>query len=290
MSAEELPIEELSGIPEAEPESLFAESGLRITLPSERKRHMRVNMVVAILVLTALLGLWNGYDYVNGDSGLINHREFINRDAELAEPGTAVLIGRVLFEDGTPVENYTVKVTVKSANNTISEHENVTNDDGRFRIGELDPGIQVLMIANNSRQGDAQLVQHLVLLNPPPKFTFEPYGFTTLTLTFPSDDTFAAESEDGSFLNYVPEEAENDTMLYDESAAAMYIMVGVGFSGLALIGLVATWLGWRDSSTGMLRTAAVLCFLTQGPFASACCTGLIAGLLTIALPKGPGDP
>jgi len=290
VSAEELPIEELSGIPEAEPESLFAESGLRITLPSERKRHMRVNMVVAILVLTALLGLWNGYDYVNGDSGLINHREFINRDAELAEPGTAVLIGRVLFEDGTPVENYTVKVTVKSANNTISEHENVTNDDGRFRIGELDPGIQVLMIANNSRQGDAQLVQHLVLLNPPPKFTFEPYGFTTLTLTFPSDDTFAAESEDGSFLNYVPEEAENDTMLYDESAAAMYIMVGVGFSGLALIGLVATWLGWRDSSTGMLRTAAVLCFLTQGPFASACCTGLIAGLLTIALPKGPGDP
>ena len=146
------------------------------------------------------------------------------------------------------------------------------------------------MIANNSRQGDAQLVQHLVLLNPPPKFTFEPYGFTTLTLTFPSDDTFAAESEDGSFLNYVPEEAENDTMLYDESAAAMYIMVGVGFSGLALIGLVATWLGWRDSSTGMLRTAAVICFLTQGPFASACCTGLIAGLLTIALPKGPGDP
>ena len=290
MNAEDSPIEELTGIPEAEPELLFAESGVRIILPSERKRHMRVNMVAAILVLTALLGLWNGYDYVNGDSGLINHRKFINRDAELAEPGTAVLIGKVLLEDGSIAENYTVKVTVKSANNTISEHENVTNDEGRFRIDELDPGIQVLMIANNSRQGDAQLVQHLVLLNPPPKYTFEPYGFTTLTLTFPSDDTFAAESEDGSFLNYVPEEAENDTMLYDESAAGMYIMVGVGFSGLALLGLVATWLGWRDSSTGMLRTAAVLCFLTQGPFASACCTGLIPGLLTIALPKGPGDP
>ena len=290
MSTEESPAQELTGLPEAEQESLFAESGARIILPSERKRHMRVNMVAVILVLTALLGLWNGFDYVNGESGLINHRKFINRDAELAEPGTAVLIGRVLLEDGTPADNYTVKVTVKSEINTIREQENVTDDDGRFRIQELDPGIQVLMIANNSRQGDAQLVQHLVLLNPPPKYTFEPYGFTTLTLTFPSDDTFAAESEDGSFINYVPEEAETDTMLYDESAAGMYIMVGVGFSGLALIGLVATWLGWRDSSTGMLRTAAMLCFLTQGPFGTACCTGLIAGLLTIALPKGPGDP
>ncbi len=290
MSTEESPAQELTGLPEAEQESLFAESGARIILPSERKRHMRVNMVAVILVLTALLGLWNGFDYVNGESGLINHRKFINRDAELAEPGTAVLIGRVLLEDGTPAANYTVKVTVKMENNTVREQENVTDDEGRFRIQELDPGIQVIMIANNSRQGDAQLVQHLVLLNPPPKYTFEPYGFTTLTLTFPSDDTFAAESEDGSFINYVPEEAETDTMLYDESAAGMYIMVGVGFSGLALIGLVATLLGWRDSSAGMLRTAAVLCFLTQGPFGTACCTGLIAGLLTIALPKGPTDP
>ena len=290
MSTEESPAQELTGLPEAEQESLFAESGARIILPSERKRHMRVNMVAVILVLTALLGLWNGFDYVNGESGLINHRKFINRDAELAEPGTAVLIGRVLLEDGTPAANYTVKVTVKMENNTVREQENVTDDEGRFRIQELDPGIQVIMIANNSRQGDAQLVQHLVLLNPPPKYTFEPYGFTTLTLTFPSDDTFAAESEDGSFINYVPEEAETDTMLYDESAAGMYIMVGVGFSGLALIGLVATLLGWRDSSAGMLRTAAVLCFLTQGPFGTACCTGLIAGMLTIALPKGPTDP
>jgi len=290
VSTEESPEQELAGLPEAEQESLFAESGARIILPSERERHMRVNMVAVILVLTALLGLWNGYDYVNGDTGLINHRKFINRDAELAEPGTAVLIGRVLLEDGTPAGNYTVKVSVKSDNNTVREQENVTDDEGIFRIQGLDPGIQVLMIANNSRQGDAQLVQHLVLLNPPPKYTFEPYGFTTLTLIFPSDDTFAAESEDGSFINYVPEEAENDTMLYDESAAGMYIMVGVGFSGLALIGLVATLLGWRDSSAGMLRTAAVLCFLTQGPFGTACCTGLIAGLLTIALPKGPTDP
>ena len=290
MSTEESPAQELTGLPEEQQESLFAESGARIILPSERKRHMRVNMVAVILVLTALLGLWNGFDYVNGESGLINHRKFINRDAELAEPGTAVLIGRVLLEDGTPAANYTVKVTVKMENNTVREQENVTDDEGRFRIQELDPGIQVIMIANNSRQGDAQLVQHLVLLNPPPKYTFEPYGFTTLTLTFPSDDTFAAESEDGSFINYVPEEAETDTMLYDESAAGMYIMVGVGFSGLALIGLVATLLGWRDSSAGMLRTAAVLCFLTQGPFGTACCTGLIAGLLTIALPKGPTDP
>ncbi len=290
MSTEESPEQELTGLPEAEQESLFAESGARIILPSERKRHMRVNMVAVILVLTALLGLWNGFDYVNGDSGLINHRKFINRDAELAEPGTAVLIGRVLLEDGTPAANYTVKVTVKMVNNTVREQENVTDDEGKFRIQELDPGIHVLMIANNSRQGDAQLVQHLVLLNPPPKFTFEPYGFTTLTLTFPSDDTFAAESEDGSLINYAPEERETGTMLYDESAAGMYIMVGVGFSGLALIGLVATWIGWRDSSAGMLRTAAVLCFLTQGPFGTACCTGLIAGMLTIALPKGPTDP
>jgi len=290
VSTEESPEQELTGLPEAEQESLFAESGARIILPSERKRHMRVNMVAVILVLTALLGLWNGFDYVNGDSGLINHRKFINRDAELAEPGTAVLIGRVLLEDGTPAANYTVKVTVKMVNNTVREQENVTDDEGKFRIQELDPGIHVLMIANNSRQGDAQLVQHLVLLNPPPKFTFEPYGFTTLTLTFPSDDTFAAESEDGSLINYAPEERETGTMLYDESAAGMYIMVGVGFSGLALIGLVATWIGWRDSSAGMLRTAAVLCFLTQGPFGTACCTGLIAGMLTIALPKGPTDP
>jgi hypothetical protein len=65
----------------------------------------------------------------------------------------------------------------------------------------------------------------------------------------------------------------------------MYVMVGVGFSGLALIGIGATFLGLRSGNPGMLRTASVLIFFSQGAYMSACCLGMVAFGLTFALPK-----
>ena len=285
--ADELPSEErepiLTGLPEVE-DPIFSSSGARIILPSEQKRHPMVFCLCGLLFITAILGIVNGLDYVNGDTGLINHRRFINMDAEAAAPGRAVLIGTVNFEDGSSAANIIVQVTVKRDDGTIFDKSNTTDENGMFRIEDLDPGVQVLLMANGSR-GTAQLAQHLILLSPPPKMTLEPIGFTTLSLTFPSDETFEKESDDGSFLNYVPYEAENELELYDTSAAGLYVMIGVGFSGIAVIGMGATFLGYRENSRGMLRMAAFLVFLSQGPYASACCLGMVAFGLTFALPK-----
>jgi hypothetical protein len=273
----------LTGLPDVD-DSVFSSSGARIMLPSDRRQHPMVFWLSALLLVTAMLGFINGLDYIDGDSGLINHRRFINMDTKGAPSGSAILLGTVVYEDGSAAPNHTVQVTVKRDDGTIIEKGNTTDENGNYRIEGLDPGVQVLMIANASR-GTAQLVQHLVLLNPPPKMTFEPIGFTTIRLTFPSDATFEQESEDGSFINYVPYEAANEKELYDSSAAGLYVMIGVGFSGIALIGIVATVLGYRDGGRGMLRMAAVLVFFSQGPYGSACCLGALAFGLTFALPK-----
>ena len=282
-SAQESSVPILTGLREVE-DSVFSSSGARIMLPSDRRQHPMVFWLSALLLVTAMLGFINGLDYIDGDSGLINHRRFINMDTEGAAPGSAILLGTVVYEDGSAAPNHIVQVTVKRDDGTIIEKGNTTDENGNYRIEGLDPGVQVLMIANASR-GTAQLVQHLVLLNPPPKMTFEPIGFTTIRLTFPSDATFEQESEDGSFINYVPYEAANEKELYDSSAAGLYVMIGVGFSGIALIGIIATVLGYRDGGRGMLRMAAVLVFFSQGPYGSACCLGALAFGLTFALPK-----
>lgn len=282
-SAQETSEPILTGLPEVE-DSVFSSSGARIMLPSDRRQHPMVFWLCALLLVTAMLGFINGLDYIDGDSGLINHRRFINMDTRGAAPGSAILLGTVVYEDGSAAPNHIVQVTVKRDDGTIIEKGNTTDENGNYRIEGLDPGVQVLMIANASR-GTAQLVQHLVLLNPPPKMTFEPIGFTTIRLTFPSDATFEQESEDGSFINYVPYEAANEKELYDSSAAGLYVMIGVGFSGIALIGIIATVLGYRDGGRGMLRMAAVLVFFSQGPYGSACCLGALAFGLTFALPK-----
>jgi len=274
----------LTKLPEIEHEAtLFTSSGASILLPSDQKRHPMVFWLAILLVFTALLGFVNGADYVDGDSGIINHRNFIYRDAERAAPGTAILLGQVVYEDGAPAFNHTVKVTVRGDDGSVFEKQNTTDENGNFRITELDPGLQILIMANDSR-GTAQLVEHEILLSAPPPFAFEPYGFTTLKLVFPTNEEFN-DSSDGTFISYVASEAENNSQLYDESAAGMYVMVGVGFSGLAVIALGATWLGWRENSRGMLRMAAILAFFSQGPYSSACCLGLLAFALTFALPK-----
>jgi len=282
-SAQESSAPILTGLPDVE-DSVFSSSGARIMLPSDRRQHPMVFWLSALLLVTAMLGFINGLDYIDGDSGLINHRRFINMDTKGAAPGSAILLGTVVYEDGSAAPNHIVQVTVKRDDGTIIEKGNTTDENGNYRIEGLDPGVQVLVIANASR-GTAQLVQHLVLLNPPPKITFEPIGFTTIRLTFPSDATFEQESEDGSFINYVPYEAANEKELYDSSAAGLYVMIGVGFSGIALIGIIATVLGYRDGGRGMLRMAAVLVFFSQGPYGSACCLGALAFGLTFALPK-----
>ncbi len=272
-------------LPEVEAEStVFISSSARITLPSEMARHPMVFWLALLLITTSMLGFANGIDYIEGDSGLIRHRRFINMDAQAAPAGSATLLGQVVYENGQPAPNHIVQVTVEREDGVVFDKANTTDDNGNFRIDELDPGVQVLLIANGSR-GTAQMVQHLVLLNPPPKVSFEPTGFTSLTLVFPSDETFAEESSDGSFINHVPYEAKNELELYDSSAAGIYVMVGVGFAGIALIGLAATVMGYRSNNRGMLRMAAILLFFSQGPYSSACCFGLLAFALTFALPK-----
>ena len=66
------------------------------------------------------------------------------RDAERAAPGTAILLGQVVYEDGAPAFNHTVKVTVRGDDGSVFEKQNTTDENGNFRITELDPGLQIL--------------------------------------------------------------------------------------------------------------------------------------------------
>jgi len=71
----------------------------------------------------------------------------------------------------------------------------------------------------------------------------------------------------------------------DPSAATGYILVGFAFMGISLISAgFAIW-SLKSGSVLVLRTATVLAFFTMGHYYSACVFGLMAFLLTFAIPR-----
>ena len=71
----------------------------------------------------------------------------------------------------------------------------------------------------------------------------------------------------------------------DPSAATTYVLVGFGFMGLALIAAgFAVWT-LKNGSITLLRTSSVLSMFTMGHYYSACIFGLLAFVLTFAVPR-----
>jgi len=139
------------------------------------------------------------------------------------------------------------------------------------------------------RDGHRDVFANRVLLSPPA--LIEPIGFTTLTFNVPSSQTFAeapcdtADGGDCEIRTVDRTPSQMDHPLMDPSAATGYILIGFGFMGLALIGAGFALWALKSGSVAMLRTASILSFFTMGHYYSACILGLMAFVLTFAVPR-----
>ena len=266
---------------------LFASSEAVLTI-EDPNLHPMGKATAIFLLFTCLLGFLNGLDYASPEEGLVRPDEFVYRLALTAPDDTATFRGSVLDDEGQPMVNATVYLSwLDDATDVWVSEENLTDDAGAFSFEKLDPGlIRVDIIVERDDHRD--VFSNRVLLSPPA--LIEPIGFTTIDFTFPSSDTFAAqpcEREVGECeirtVDRTP--SQMDHPLMDPTAATGYVLVGFGFMGVALI--AAGFAAWalKSGSIVLLRTSSVLAFFTMGHYWSACIFGLLAFILTFAIPR-----
>ncbi len=278
-------IDELTGLTEPTNELMFASSGAKLTIEVDEFNSVGNSIAVLILV-TCLLGLANGIDFTQPESGLVRPDEFVFRFAQNAPDESAIFNGYVFDDEGKPIENATVYISWYEEEywNTSSSQTNV---EGYFELEKLDPGItRVDIIVDRDNYKDRY--SNRVLLSPPA--LFEPYGFTSIDFTMPSQEKFAEqECADGSDdctireIDNSPKQMEHPLM--DSGASMIYSTIGIGFIGLSLLGAgFAIW-AFKTGSVYLLRTASVLSFFTMGHYYSACLFSLVAFVLTFTISK-----
>ena len=266
---------------------LFASSEAVLTIEAPNL-HPMGKATAIFLLFTCLLGFLNGLDYASPEEGLVRPDEFVYRLALTAPDDTATFRGSVVDDEGQPMVNATVYLSwLDDATDVWVSEENLTDDAGAFSFEKLDPGlIRVDIIVERDEHRD--VFSNRVLLSPPA--LIEPIGFTTIDFTFPSSDTFAAqpgEREVGECeirtVDRTP--SQMDHPLMDPTAATGYVLVGFGFMGVALI--AAGFAAWalKSGSIVLLRTSSILAFFTMGHYWSACIFGLLAFILTFAIPR-----
>jgi hypothetical protein len=118
----------------------------------------------------------------------------------------------------------------------------------------------------------------------------EPIGFTTIDFTIPSQEDFAQEpcsnGAEECEIRYIDlTEGQMDHPLMDPGASSIYVTIGFAFMGLALIGTGFTVWAMKSGSIAVLRTAAGISFFGMGHYYTACCFGIVAFVLTFAVPK-----
>lgn len=267
---------------------LFATSEAVLTVEDPRM-HPVGKATAIFLLFTCMLGFLNGLDYASPNDGLVRPDEFVYRLAQTAPDNTATFRGIVNDEAGQPLANATVYVSwLDDATQLWVAEETLTDETGAYLLEALDPGlVRVDLIV--SREGHRDVFANRVLLSPPA--LIEPIGFTTLDFVFPSSERFAAapcESANGSgceIRTIDRTSSQMDHPLMDPSAATGYILVGFAFMGVSLISAgFAVW-ALKSGSVLVLRTATVLAFFTMGHYYSACVFGLMAFLLTFAIPR-----
>ena len=278
-------IDELTGLTEPTNELMFASSGAKLAIEVDEFNSVGNSIAVLILV-TCLLGLANGVDFTQPESGLVRPDEFVFRFAQNAPDESAIFNGYVFDDEGEPIENATVYISWYEEEywNTSSSQ---TNAEGYFELEKLDPGItRVDIIVDRDNYKDRY--SNRVLLSPPA--LFEPYGFTSIDFTIPSQEKFAEqECADGSDdctireIDNSPKQMEHPLM--DSGASMIYSTIGIGFIGLSLLGAgFAIW-AFKTGSVYLLRTASVLSFFTMGHYYSACLFSLVAFILTFTISK-----
>ena len=278
-------IDELTGLTEPTNELMFASSGAKLAIEVDEFNSVGNSIAVLVLV-TCLLGWANGVDFTQQESGLVRPDEFVFRFAQNAPDESAIFNGYVFDDKGEPIENATVYISWYEEEywNTSSSQ---TNAEGYFELEKLDPGItRVDIIVDRDNYKDRY--SNRVLLSPPA--LFEPYGFTSIDFTIPSQEKFAEqECADGSDdctireIDNSPKQMEHPLM--DSGASMIYSTIGIGFIGLSLLGAgFAIW-AFKTGSVYLLRTASVLSFFTMGHYYSACLFSLVAFVLTFTINK-----
>lgn len=266
---------------------LFASSETVLTI-EDPNLHPMGKATAIFLLFTCMMGFLNGLDFASPDDGLVRPDEFVNRLALMAPDDTATFRGTVADEAGQPIENATVYLSwLDEATSMWVSEENVTDEAGGFSFERLDPGlIRVDIIV--TRDGHRDVFSNRVLLSPPA--LIEPIGFTTIDFEFPSSAAFAGQPCEGGAaeceirtIDMTP--TQMDHPLMDGGAATGYVLVGFGFMGVALIAAGFALWALKSGSVVLLRTSSVLAFFTVGHYYSACIFGLLAFILTFAIPR-----
>ena len=266
---------------------LFASSETVLTI-EDPNLHPMGKATAIFLLFTCMMGFLNGLDFASPDDGLVRPDEFVNRLALMAPDDTATFRGTVADEAGQPIENATVYLSwLDEATSMWVSEENVTDEAGGFSFERLDPGlIRVDIIV--TRDGHRDVFSNRVLLSPPA--LIEPIGFTTIDFEFPSSAAFADQPCEGGAaeceirtIDMTP--TQMDHPLMDGGAATGYVRVGFGFMGVALIAAGFALWALKSGSVVLLRTSSVLAFFTVGHYYSACIFGLLAFILTFAIPR-----
>ena len=278
-------IDELTGLVEPTGNLMFTTTESKLTI--EVSELTKVGHSIAVLVLvTCLLGLVNGLDFAQPESGLVRPDEFVFRFAQTAPDDSAIFNGHVYDDEGEPIDNATVYISWYEGDywNTSSVQ---TSSDGFFEIEQLDPGItRVDIIVDRNDFKDRY--SNRVLLSPPA--LFEPIGFTSIDFEVPSQEAFADQPCADGTTNCTIREIDNsakqmDHPLMDSGASLIYSTIGIGFVSLALIAAgFAIW-SMKTGSVYLLRTASVLSFFTMGHYYSACMFSLVAFILTFTISK-----
>ncbi|DAC20166.1 MAG: hypothetical protein CMB00_02780 [Euryarchaeota archaeon] len=266
---------------------LFASSKAVLTI-EDPNLHPIGKATAVFLLFTCMLGFLNGLDYASPDDGLVRPDEFVYRLALTAPDDTATFTGTVVDEAGQPMVNATVYLSwLDDASSMWVSEENMTDESGYFSFEELDPGlIRVDIIVHRNDHRD--VYSNRVLLSPPA--LIEPIGFTSIDFEFPSEQTFAEEPCEGTSdeceirtVDRTP--SQQDHPLMDSSAQAVYVLVGFAFMGLSLIAAGFSVWALKSGSIVLLRTSSVVAFFTVGHYWSACIFGLLAFVLTFAIPR-----
>ena len=263
-------------------ESVFASSS-NILLQNQGAVNPYARGLAVILLIGCIAGFVNGVDYLSPTSGLIKPHDLIFSQTVNAPEDSAILLGTVSLEDGSPAQNYTIIVRINLERGG-GNHFSTTDQDGKFRIENLTPSLSFLDIAiveDDFTYG----ISHSILLNPPAGF--EPYGFTQLDIVFPDKNEFESDNGTGVFWEHYSDEKDY-LPLIDPSAATIYSIVGYAFIGLALLGGILSIIAINTGNLGLVRSASGLVFFSMGHFYSACCLGLVVLLLSFVIPKNEG--
>ena len=266
---------------------LFASSEAVLTI-EDPNLHPIGKATAVFLLFTCMMGFLNGLDYASPNDGLVRPDEFVYRLALTAPDDTATFTGTVVDEAGKPMVNATVYLSwLDEASSMWVSDENLTDESGYFSFEQLDPGlIRVDIIVQRGDHRD--VFSNRVLLSPPA--LIEPIGFTSIDFEFPSEQTFAKDACEGTSeaceirtVDLTPSQQEHPLM--DSSAAAVYVLVGFAFMGLAIIAAGFSLWALKSGSIVLLRTSSVVAFFTVGHYWSACIFGLLAFVLTFAIPR-----